>query len=162
MAGPIRIVGVGSSHGDDAVAWHVIEELRTRLPGSSAIETHRIGGGERLLDLIDGCGVLILIDAVQTAEPPGTIVRFAWPDPRIESLSPGSTHECSPAAALRLAETLGWIVKRVIVFGVAIAEAGPLPGLTPAVQVAVPVLADAVVRELESLVVAGRSEAASA
>lgn len=148
---PIRVVAIGSAHGDDAVAWHVIEQLRKSSQSHGMIETHRVDGGQRLLDLLDGQGTLVLIDAVRTGGTPGAVYRFDWPDARIESLRPGSTHEVSPAEALRLAQTLGSAPRRVIIFGVEIAEPGPLPGLSPQVRAAVPDAVAAVICEVQSL-----------
>jgi hypothetical protein len=64
-------------------------------------------------------------------------------------MSPGSTHQYSPTEALRLAESLGWGVESVIIFGVEIAEPGPLPGLTAPIQAAVPSVATTVLAAME-------------
>ncbi len=161
---PIRVVAVGSAHGDDAVGWHVIEELRSSLNDSSQIEAHRVDGGQRLLDLLDGRGVLLLIDAVQTGGIPGTVHCLTWPDPRIESLRPGSTHEVSLAEGLRLAETLGSVPQRVIVFGVEIAQPCPLPGLSAQALAAIPEVVAAITREVDQLrlAVAGKDRVSHA
>lgn len=162
--GPVRIVAVGSAYGDDAVAWNVIEELRASLKDSSLIEAHRVDGGQRLLDLIDGRGVLVLVDAVQSGGIPGTVHCFTWPDPRIQTLRPGSTHEVSLAEALRLAETLGLAPRRVIVFGVEIAQPCPLPGLSAQALAAIPEVVAAITREVDQLrlAVAGKDRVSHA
>ena len=105
--GPIRIVGVGSPLGDDALAWEVVRNLREQHGLPREIEYHLVEGGQRILDVLDGRGTLLLVDAVVASTRPGTIHRFEWPDDRIASLRPGSTHDLRPAEALRLASVLG-------------------------------------------------------
>lgn len=149
--GPIRVVGVGSAHGDDAVAWCVIEELRKRGRDPDGAETHCVDGGQRLLDLLDGQGALVLVDALRAGELPGSVHRLRWPEPGIEALRPGSTHDLSPAEALRLAEALGSLPPEVIIIGVEISEPSPLPGLTLEVAAAAEIAVAAVLTEIESL-----------
>lgn len=114
---PIRVAGVGSPQGDDAVAWAVLRRLRERLGARTDIELHELDGGQRLLDVLDGRGTLVLVDAL-AGEEPGTIHRLEWPDRRVHRMRPGSTHNLCPAEALELAATLGTLPPRVVVFGI--------------------------------------------
>lgn len=114
---PIRFVGIGSPQGDDALAWNVVSQLRERLSDRRDVEFHLLEGGQRLLDVIDGQGTLLLIDAL-AGETTGIIHRFEWPDPRVQVLRPRSTHQMRPAEALQLAEALGILPLRVIVFAI--------------------------------------------
>lgn len=138
MSWPVRVVGVGSPNGDDAVGWDVVRRLQGRLTG---VECHCVHGGQQLLDLLDGRGTLVLIDAVVSGTPPGAIHHLKWPDPRLESLHPGSTHGLRPGEALRLAATLGLLPPHVYVFGIEVADVAPNAGLSPAVAVAAAELA---------------------
>lgn len=114
---PIRVAGVGSPHGDDAVAWAVLRRLREHLKTRPDVELYELDGGQRLLDMLDGRGTLLLVDALAGAEP-GTIHRFDWPDSRVARMRPGSTHNLCPAEALALAATLGTLPPRVVLFGI--------------------------------------------
>ena len=69
---PVRFVGVGSPNGDDAVAWAVVRRVQERLTG---VDCRCLHGGQQLLDLLDGQGTLVLIDAVVSGAPSGTIQR---------------------------------------------------------------------------------------
>jgi hydrogenase maturation protease len=145
---PIRVVGVGSQLGDDALAWEVVRDLRDQelRPG---IEFYMVEGGQRILDVLDGRGTLLLVDAVGASTRPGTIHRFEWPDQRVEALRPGSTHDLRPAEALRLAAVLGIAPPRVIVFGIEAETIDPKPGLSQPVKAAAAELVRQLVDELK-------------
>lgn len=144
----VGVLGIGSPHGDDAVGWRLIERLQERcdLPAAVAAVTPM-----RLLDHIQPEGDLVIVDACAVELPPGTLVRCVWPDPRIAVGRHRSTHEFGVAETLRMAEALGRLSGRVVVFGVAIAA--PIPGdtLTPAVAACLPELERLVVAEIYRL-----------
>ena len=147
---PIRVVGVGSPLGDDALAWEAVRNLRERQGLPPEIEVYMVEGGQRILDVLDGRGTLLLVDAIAAGTRPGTIHRFEWPDSRVEALRPGSTHDLRPAEALRLAAALGIAPPRVVVFGMEVESLDPQAGLSPAVTAAVPQLVRCLVEELEA------------
>ena len=64
---PIRVVGVGSPLGDDAVSWEVVRRLQQQMGAGSDIEFHEVEGGSGLLAVLDGCGSLVLVDALAIA-----------------------------------------------------------------------------------------------
>jgi hydrogenase maturation protease len=147
---PIRVVGVGSPLGDDALAWEVVRRLQQQDWGSE-VEFHTLEGGQRLLDVLDGRGSLLLIDALAPTGSPGTIQRFEWPDARLEVLRPGSTHHLQPAEALRLAATLGLLPARVVVWGIEGESFDPSSALSPAVAAALPELGQRILTELKAV-----------
>jgi hydrogenase maturation protease len=134
---PIRIVGVGSPHGDDALGWEAIRLLRERIPSTAAVEFHLIDGGQRLLDLLDGQGSLFLVDAVSSGSPPGLLHRIDWADRCVETLSPGCTHDLRPAESLRLAAALGMLPSHVTLYGIEVGTLEPCAELSPSVAAAV-------------------------
>lgn len=146
---PIRIAGVGSPQGDDAVAWHVVRELHDRLGRLPGVELHRLDGGQQLFDLLDGQGTLFVIDAV-LGENVGTIHRLEWPDRRVEVMRPGSTHLLSPAEALALAATLRTLPPRVLIFAIEAANFNPGDQLSSPLEDAIPKLARRIVDEVNS------------
>ena len=87
---PIRVVGIGRPLGDDALAWEVVRQLQQK-EWPPDIVFYSLEGGQRLLEILDGRGSLILIDALAPAGSPGVIRRFGWPDPCVEVLRAGST-----------------------------------------------------------------------
>jgi len=136
---PIRVVGIGSPCGDDALAWEVVRQLQQR-EWPYGIEFHALQGGQRLLEILDSRGSLVLIDALGPARNPGGIRRFDWPDPRVEILRPGSTHHLRPAEALQLAATLGLLPTRVEIWAIEGECFEPGLGLASKVLAAVPEL----------------------
>jgi hydrogenase maturation protease len=139
-AARICIIGIGSSNGDDAAGWAVIDALEEMPPLHSCI-LHRASAGHQIMDLLDGHETCLLIDASQSGEMPGTIRRFDWPDGRIESLRAESTHGFGAAQALKLAESLDVLPEKVVLFAVEIVSALPGTGLSSAVSAAVPEMA---------------------
>jgi hydrogenase maturation protease len=139
---PLRVVGVGSPWGDDAVAWEVVRQVQREKEWGNEIEFHVVDGGQRLLDLLDGCGTLVLVDALASGEVPGTLLRLTWPDARLEALRPGTTHDLRPAEALRLAATLDLLPPQVLILAVARECFSSQPGLSSTVAAAVPDLVE--------------------
>jgi hydrogenase maturation protease len=147
---PIRVVGVGGPAGDDALGWEVIRSLRERQLWQPDIEFLTLAGGQRLLDVLDGHGTLVLIDAVERTTAPGTIHRFDYPDQRIDHLRPGSTHDMGPVQAIGLAAALAILPPRVVIYGIELESTPPQGGLTPAVVAAVSELVQRLANELTS------------
>jgi hydrogenase maturation protease len=124
---------------------------------------HLIEGGQRLLDLLDGRGTLLLVDALAGGGEPGAMQRFEWPDRRVEILQPGSTHAIRPAQALDLAAALGVLPRHMVIYGIEGANMEPQGSLSTCVAEAVPILARRIRDELdrhvpEKLLVGGRRE----
>jgi hydrogenase maturation protease len=146
---PIRVVGVGGPLGDDAVAWEVVRQLRRLQDWGRDTELHAVEGGQRLLDVLDGRGTLLLVDALASGGASGTIQRLEWPDPTLETLRPGTTHHLRPTEALQLAATLGLLPPRVVIWGIEGKAFGPDAGLSSGVANAVAELVEHIVVELK-------------
>jgi hydrogenase maturation protease len=143
-----RVLGIGSPHGDDVAGWRIVEMLSHRADVTA--ECVAIGAGQ-LLDYLQGCRRAILIDACMSQQPPGTITRLAWPDPRIAGQHRRSTHALSIGETLAMATELGWLPATVILFGIEISSCRPGAELDPVVQRALPELERRVLAELPAL-----------
>jgi hydrogenase maturation protease len=162
----VRVVGVGSAHGDDRAGWLVAEQLAAEPSGG--VEVTSAGDPLRLVSLLDGCARLIVVDACRSGRPAGTVVRTTWAEVRRGLAgAPGadagpSSHGLGVAEALGLAEALGRLPDPAAVALVGI-EAGegldddraaagfaPMAEPSPAVMGAVPT-ACRLVRELIAL-----------
>ena len=145
---PVRVIGIGSPLGDDRVAWEVVRMLQQR-DWACVVDFHALEGGQRLLDVLDGKGSAVIIDALAPSGKAGTIHRFQWPDARLEVMRPGSTHHLRPAEALQLADTLGLLPALVIVWGIEGERFDPALDLSPVVLAAVPEVIQRIAEELQ-------------
>jgi hydrogenase maturation protease len=79
--GEILVLGLGNDIlGDDAVGLLAARRLRAFLP--ACVEVVESGGaGLDLLDLLEGCGRALILDAIATGEhPPGSVLEFSAAD----------------------------------------------------------------------------------
>jgi hydrogenase maturation protease len=145
---PVRIIGVGSAHGDDRLGWAVVEALRdVRLPDE--VELHCIGApATELLPLLMDARRVVIVDAIASDARTGTLLRC---DPRDLRRADGevSGHGLSVDSALDLAAALGALPDAVVLLGLAVdaGAARPGAGMTRAVSRALPALLAAVTKE---------------
>lgn len=96
------VLGLGNEIlGDDSVGLRVVRALRTALPAITSVEvgedTH---GGLRLMERMIGYERAIIVDAIQTGSPPGTL-HWLSPD-GISTQRSASTHDVNLPTALSL------------------------------------------------------------
>jgi hydrogenase maturation protease len=136
------VIAVGNRfRRDDAAAFAVAQGLRAA--GVDVLEAE--GEPVELLDLWQGAREVVVIDAVSTGAPPGTIHRLdAGEGPLPADLGVASTHALGLAEAIELARALGRLPERLLVIGIEGADFSAGEGLTPAVALA----AERVAREI--------------
>ncbi len=145
---PTLILGLGNPlQGDDGVGCRVIEALeRQTLPEEFEILD---GGtpGVGLVNLLEGRQQVIIIDAAEMGEPPGTVRQFS---PEALTLTGSverfSLHRSGVADALALAHTLGMKLPRIVFYGVQPLRVGWGEELSAAVQAAVPRVVTAILQ----------------
>ena len=116
------VIGLGNDdRGDDAAGLAVVRALGGRTLGPARIlEGPREATG--LLDLWTGAERVIVVDAVRSGRPPGTVVRLeVGPHGFPSSVRSSSTHGLSLAEAVGLGISLGAMPRSLVVYGV---EAG--------------------------------------
>lgn len=153
---PTRVVGLGSSLGDDAVGWCAAALLAEGpLPAHVQVSCCAAPATE-LLPLLAGAGRVILLDAVAGAGVPGTLVHCAGAELQ-ERGGGASSHGVPVTELLALAAVLGMLPPRVELWGVAIdadrpgcAAADPSPAVAAAVPELVRRVRDAIVRDGQS------------
>jgi hydrogenase maturation protease len=140
-------VCLGSRYrGDDAVGPVVAERLREA--GAAVLDC--ADEPTRLIGEWDGLETLVVVDAVVTGGPPGTVHRIDAGDgmlPRDFGLA--STHAVGVADALALGRAIGRAPRRVVVLGVEGAAFGMGEEMTPAVARALDDVVAAALEELE-------------
>jgi hydrogenase maturation protease len=141
------VIGVGNAYrGDDAAGLVVARRLRER--GVEAIEQE--GEPVALIDVFAARDAVVLVDAVQSGAPPGTVHRFDVSDgplPR-ELRGSTSTHAVGLGEAIELARALGRLPPRVVVYGVEGARFATGVGLSYEVEAALAPLVEAISGEL--------------
>ncbi|MBI5561423.1 MAG: HyaD/HybD family hydrogenase maturation endopeptidase [Deltaproteobacteria bacterium] len=104
--------------------------------------------GLNLLPVIAGFDRLIIIDALATGAPPGTISRLAWADVKDAPGLGGSAHRIGIKELLALAEFEGSCPAAIII-GTPPADISPGERMTDLIEGAVPAIVEAIRRELE-------------
>lgn len=115
----IRVIGIGNEfRGDDAIGLYVVRDLQSR--GPDGLEFSLLDGeATALMDAMEGCAAVVLIDAVQSGAEPGTV--HCWDQAGDLPLGPElrcSTHAMGLADALELARALGRLPGHVAVIGI--------------------------------------------
>lgn len=140
------VIGIGNPlRGDDAIGAEAAALLRARPDEVVEVVTHD-GEPSGLMDLWEGRGLVIVIDAVASGNPPGTVLRM---DAGVRELPAdyfaASTHLMGLPAAVELARSLGRLPEDLIVFGIEATAFEPGAGLSDAARKGI----DEVVRRIE-------------
>ncbi len=103
-----QILGIGSSvRTDDSVGLHVVNKLKKRGLDQDVVLTTGGTGGIALLDLLEDCDRLIIVDAIITGAEPGAIHHLVLGD--LKSCTPfnlTSTHGLGLLEVFGLRESL--------------------------------------------------------
>ncbi len=145
------VLGLGNLvHSDDGVGVHLIDRLLSdpRVPpGVELLDggTH----GLNLLSRISGLRRLLVVDAIDVGEAPGTLIRFEGA--ALQGL-PGkpSVHQLGFADLMAAMQLLGGTPEEIVVLGVQPLSTEWSPDLTPPVLASLENLAAAVIGQLES------------
>jgi hydrogenase maturation protease len=103
--------------------------------------------GLELLTYIWDCSYLLVLDAVDVEQPPGTLVRMSGQELQT-LLGKGSVHQLGVADLLTALRVLAHRMPEVVLLGVQPASTEWGTELSPGVAAALPGLADATVAEL--------------
>ena len=151
MPAPVTcvVLGLGNTlHSDDGVGPQALEKLRSdpRVPADvSLIEGGTLG--LELLTYIWDCSYLLVLDAVDVGQPPGTLVRMSSQE--LQTLpGKGSVHQLGVADLLVALRVLANRTPEVVLLGVQPASIEWGTELSPAVGAALDSLVDAAVTEL--------------
>lgn len=156
----IIVAGIGNVlRGDDGFGPAVIGALSARadLPETVRLVELGIGGVGLVHELMDGCAMLVIVDAVDRGRAPGSLYVLEAALPPIADLSNDERyrisidmHETIPERALVVAQAAGVLPAVIRIVGCQPLETETFSTeLTPAVRSAVPDAVDAVLSILE-------------
>jgi len=145
----IVIIGVGNEYrSDDGAGIAVASRLRALSP-TGVIVLEESGEGAALLEAWKGAAWVMLVDAVRSGAPPGTIHRL---DARAAPVPTGffhySTHAFSVAEAVELARSLDRLPPHLIVYGIEGENFAAGVGLSSAVEQAVAAVVERAAKEV--------------
>lgn len=148
------VLGLGNTlHSDDGVGPRAIERLKSdaRVPDDVTL----IEGGTLGLELLSyvwDCSYLLVLDAVDFGEPPGTLVRMSGQE--LHTLpGKGSVHQLGVADLLVALRVLARRQPTVALLGVQPATTAWGTQLSPRAEAAMDFLIEAAITELRSRVV---------
>jgi hydrogenase maturation protease len=148
--GPARVLVIGYGNAlrtDDGVGWHAARLLAgdPRLADVVVVAEHQLTP-ELAFDL-SLASLVVLLDA-STETPAGSVtVRSIVAPGEAAGVPPGaSSHHVDPELLLVLARQLYGRAPEAVVVSVGVSEMGLGEGLTPAVEAALPAVADIVAR----------------
>ncbi len=147
----IVIIGVGNEYrSDDGAGIAVARRLRALFPtGVTVLEES--GEGAALIQAWQGAASVLLVDAVRSGAPPGTLHRL---DASAASVPTGffhySTHAFSVAEAVELARSLDQLPPHLVVYGIEGENFGAGLELSPAVEQAVEAMVTRLAEEVRA------------
>jgi hydrogenase maturation protease len=146
----VVVIGVGNAmRGDDAAGLEVVARVRDE-PGVERVAHER--EPIEVLEIWAGADAVVLVDAVRSGAPTGTIHRLdASADALPAAFARGSSHTIGVGEVIELARALGRLPLRVIVYGIEGARFESGAALSPEVAAAIDSLADTVLGEARSL-----------
>jgi hydrogenase maturation protease len=141
----VAVIGIGNPYRhDDGIGPAAVATIETlHLPGVSV--TVMDGEATSLLDAFTGVDLAVLVDAVRCeSATPGRIHRGR----AVGRATGGNTHGLGVTDAIRLAEALDRIPRRLVLFGVEVQNTDAGLGLSEKVAAAIPELCRLILAEL--------------
>lgn len=111
-----RVIGIGSPFGADQLGWRAIDLLKDEdLSDCELIKLDRPGSD--LIRYFEGADELVLIDAVQAGQAPGSLMKLERSE--LSSVDcQTSSHGFGVAEALLIAEQLELLHDKLILIGI--------------------------------------------
>lgn len=142
MQQKVLVVGLGNLlASDEGVGVHMIREIRQEFHPPDEIEL--IDGGTlgfELLERLESCDTLIIIDAVNASEPPGTLIQLEDDEIPAYFEMKVSPHQQSFQEVLAYSRARGTLPKRVILLGIQPESTKTGVELTPLIRERLPAI----------------------
>jgi len=147
----ILILGIGNLLlKDEGVGVHVVERLKEiQLPENVEVLDGGTAGFD-LVDLIEGRKKLIVIDAVNAGEKPGTIYRLTEENLDIKPKAICSFHEIDFLDALHMSLVMNSRPEEIVVIGIEPKDMSGGLELSPEIEERIPRIIEIVMKELKN------------
>lgn len=145
------VLGLGNTlNRDEGLGVFSLEPLRARLGGSGAIELLDGGVlGMSLLPLVESCSHLLILDAVDTSSPPGTVTELGREEIPLFARLKLSLHQLGFQEVLQLASVRGNLPEHLGLVGAQPADVSIGVGLSPGIEAVLPAIAGRALAILE-------------
>jgi hydrogenase maturation protease len=159
----VRVLGIGNLLlGDDGIGCHAIERLNAEYLFAAGVEVIDLGTpGLHLIESLAGTQAVIVIDAISSSLPPGSVRTFREKDMAASGGMRNSPHQPALSESLATVRLLDAAPAEFLLIGVVPECLETGIGLSPSVEAALPEVLETVAAELERLGLAPRSRAAS-
>jgi hydrogenase maturation protease len=163
-SGNILLIGIGNEYRqDDGAGPFICNHERIRgLKGVSGLKLKGLrimensGDGIAMIKAWEGAGMAILVDAVYSGQPAGTIFRLdLMADPLPDYISPSSTHGFGIPDCIALSRSLGFLPGKMIFYGIEGEKFGQGLGLSAAVRLAAETVVEKIAAEITVETAAG-------
>jgi hydrogenase maturation protease len=145
------LLGIGNVlMNDDAAGVLVVQALAEKFEFSE--ELTLLDGGTLGLDLLpylEGVDRLLVVDAVETGDPPGTLIRMTGDDIPLALATKVSPHQMGLKDLLLVADLQGYAPKEMVLWGVQPGSIEMDIELSPEVAQSMGALQERVLEELE-------------
>lgn len=145
------ILGIGNPlMGDDGAGIRVVELLAQRdLPASVRLEEAGLPGWG-LPSWFGGSANVILVDAVQMSQAPGSWKCFQASEIRVIMEDNAlSLHQPDLACGLALSQALGMLPENLSLYGIEPVDVSPGADLSPEVRARLPEIVESILNDLE-------------
>jgi len=147
-ASKILLIGIGNEfREDDGLGLYIARHAQIRrLQNLSVMENS--GDGMAMIDAWKNAGTVVLVDAVRSGRPPGTIFHFDFlQHPVPADIFILSSHDIGIPECVALSIKLQLLPQKLLFYGIEGAFFGQGKHLSPAVTAAATVLVDQIVKD---------------
>ena len=146
----IAILGIGNLLlKDEGVGVHLVQKL-AGVVGDANVKIIDAGTYPDFLSLVDGStDKLIIVDAVETGDRPGTIYRFILNDADLDAASPISLHEMGVLDSLKTMALFNRQPKSTVIIGIEPKTMDFGLDLSPEIEDKLPRMMELVLKEIE-------------
>jgi hydrogenase maturation protease len=149
----VLVLGIGNTlMGDDGVGIRVVEILANEeLPANVVVKAAGLPGWG-LPSWLEGKDNVILVDAMQMGQAPGSWRRFSGEEIQLVETKALSLHQHGLDCGLALTQALGILPGNLLLYGFEPADLSAGAILSPEVRASIPEVIDQILLDIEKIV----------